>query len=72
MRSGGFPTSTYIGTEGMSPRNDLAGLNLSERPAILVECGNMRNATEAAAFSSPAGRQSYAVAIAAGIETYLA
>jgi N-acetylmuramoyl-L-alanine amidase len=71
MVSGGFATSTYIGSAGLSPRNDLGGLNLSERPAVLVECGNMRNATEAAAFGSPDGRQSYAAAIANGILLYL-
>lgn len=71
MVAGGFVTSTYIGSAGLSPRDDLSGLNLSTRPAVLVECGNMRNATEAAAFSSPDGRQSYASAIAAGILAYL-
>lgn len=71
MVTKGFATSTYIGAEGLSPRDDLGGLNLSERPAVLVECGNMRNATEAAAFSSPAGRATYASAIAAGILAYL-
>jgi N-acetylmuramoyl-L-alanine amidase len=71
MVSAGFPISTYIGSAGLSPRDDLGGLNLSERPAVLVECGNMRNATEAAAFSGPTGRQSYAAAIAAGILAYL-
>jgi N-acetylmuramoyl-L-alanine amidase len=71
MVSAGFETSTYIGTKGLSPRDDLAGMNLSERPAVLVECGNMRNADEAATFSSPEGRQSYANAIAAGIQAYL-
>jgi N-acetylmuramoyl-L-alanine amidase len=71
MVTKGFATSTYIGSAGLSPRDDLGGLNLSERPAVLVECGNMRNATEAAAFSSPEGRQSYAAAIAAGILAYL-
>ncbi|MBB4907100.1 N-acetylmuramoyl-L-alanine amidase [Actinophytocola algeriensis] len=67
----GFATSTYIGSAGLSPRDDLGGLNLSERPAVLVECGNMRNATEAAAFSTPDGRASYATAIAAGVLAYL-
>lgn len=71
MVTKGFATSTYIGSSGLSPRDDLGGLNLSERPAVLVECGNMRNATEAATFSSPDGRQSYAAAIAAGILAYL-
>lgn len=72
MRKTGMPTSTYIGSAGLSPRDDLAGLNLSERPAVLVECGNMRNSGEAAAFASAAGRQRYAEAIAAGILAYLA
>jgi N-acetylmuramoyl-L-alanine amidase len=71
MVSAGFATSTYIGSAGLSPRDDLAGLNLSERPAVLVECGNMRNAAEAATFTDPGGRQSYAAAIAAGIVAYL-
>jgi N-acetylmuramoyl-L-alanine amidase len=71
MVSNGLATSTYIGSAGLSPRADLGGLNLSERPIVLVECGNMRNATEAAAFTSPDGRQSYATAIAAGILAYL-
>ena len=68
----GFPTSTYIGRQGLSARSDLGGLNLSQRPAVLVECGNMRNATEAAAMTSASGRQRYAEAIAAGILAYLA
>ncbi len=71
MVAEGFAVSTYIGTAGLSPRDDLGGLNLSQRPAVLVECGNMRNATEAAKFSSPAGRASYAAAIAAGVLAYL-
>jgi N-acetylmuramoyl-L-alanine amidase len=72
LRSSGFVTSNYIGSDGLSPRNDLAGLNLSERPAALVECGNMRNAAEAAVLSSADGRQRYAAAIADGILAYLA
>ncbi|WP_327222588.1 N-acetylmuramoyl-L-alanine amidase [Kibdelosporangium aridum] len=72
LRSAGFATSTYIGSAGLSPRDDLGGLNLSERPAALVECGNMRNPNEAAVLSSPSGRQRYADAIAAAILAYLA
>jgi N-acetylmuramoyl-L-alanine amidase len=71
LTTDGFATSTYIGSAGLSPRDDLAGLNLSERPSVLVECGNMRNATEAAAFTSPEGRQSYAQGIAHGILAYV-
>ncbi|WP_409184426.1 N-acetylmuramoyl-L-alanine amidase [Amycolatopsis sp. VS8301801F10] len=72
IRDDGFATSTYIGSAGLSPRNDLAGLNLSTRPAVLVECGNMRNADEASQMSSAAGRAHYAQAIAKAIEAYLA
>ncbi|WP_084628690.1 N-acetylmuramoyl-L-alanine amidase [Amycolatopsis nigrescens] len=71
LLSAGFAVSSYIGQSGLSPRDDLAGLNLSERPAALVECGNMRNPAEAAAMSTPSGRQRYADAIAASVQHYL-
>jgi N-acetylmuramoyl-L-alanine amidase len=67
----GFARSTYIGRDGLSPRSDLAGLNLATRPAVLVECANMRNTAEAAVVSSPAGRDRYAAAIAEGILRFL-
>ncbi|MGW5743095.1 N-acetylmuramoyl-L-alanine amidase [Amycolatopsis sp. NPDC003861] len=72
LRTSGFTAANYIGSNGLSARADLAGLNLSTRPAALVECGNMRNATEAARMTSADGRQRYATAIAAAIEAYLA
>lgn len=71
MSAAGLATSNYLGTNGIYPRADLAGLNLSTRPAVLVECGNMRNAAEAAAMTTASGRARYADAIAAGIEAYL-
>jgi N-acetylmuramoyl-L-alanine amidase len=66
-----FPISNYLGKDGLAPRDDLAGLNLSTRPAVLIECGNMRNATEAAQMSTSDGRQHYADAITAGILSYV-
>lgn len=72
LRTSGFTAANYIGSNGLSARADLAGLNLSTRPAALVECGNMRNATEGARMTSADGRQRYATAIATAIETYLA
>ncbi|GAB3720278.1 N-acetylmuramoyl-L-alanine amidase [Amycolatopsis oliviviridis] len=72
IRAGGFPTSNYLGSNGLAPRADLGGLNLSTRPSALVECGNMRNSDEAAAMSSEEGRQQYAAVIAKAIEDYLA
>jgi N-acetylmuramoyl-L-alanine amidase len=48
-----MPVSTYDGTDGISRRDDLAGLNLTTVPKVLVECGNMRNPTDAALLRSP-------------------
>ncbi|MGI5126893.1 N-acetylmuramoyl-L-alanine amidase [Pseudonocardia sp. CA-107938] len=72
LRGAGFATSSYTGTDGLSGRPDLAGLNLSHRPSVLVECANMRNAAEAATVTSPEGRDRYAAAIAAGVLAFLA
>jgi N-acetylmuramoyl-L-alanine amidase len=71
MRAGGFADSDYAGRDGLSPRPDLAGLNLATRPAVLVECANMRNPEDAAVVSSADGRQRYADAISAGVLAFL-
>jgi N-acetylmuramoyl-L-alanine amidase len=42
-----MPTSTYDGQNGLIRRSDLAGLNLTTEPKILIETGNMRNSTDA-------------------------
>jgi N-acetylmuramoyl-L-alanine amidase len=42
-----MPESDYYGHQGLIFRNDLAGLNLTRVPKILIETGNMRNATDA-------------------------
>jgi N-acetylmuramoyl-L-alanine amidase len=67
----GFHPSTYIGSDGLYGRHDLAGLNFAEYPAILVELGNMKNADEAARMESPDGRAKYADAVTQGIVVYL-
>ena len=67
----GFTRSTYIGRDGLSPRRDLAGLNLATRPTALIECANMRNPAEAQTVSLPAGRDHYAAAITDGILRFL-
>ncbi|MBV8290817.1 MAG: N-acetylmuramoyl-L-alanine amidase, partial [Mycobacterium sp.] len=67
----GLQPSTYIGSDGLYGRADLAGLNLSQYPAILVELGNMKNADEAAQMESPDGRAKYAAAVTQGIVGYL-
>jgi N-acetylmuramoyl-L-alanine amidase len=71
MRTAGFPDSNYIGRDGLSPRSDLAGLNLATRPTALVECANMRNPGEAALVTGPEGRARYATALAQGVLAYL-
>ncbi|MGE2816189.1 Rv3717 family N-acetylmuramoyl-L-alanine amidase [Mycobacterium heidelbergense] len=67
----GLRPSTYIGSDGLYGRDDLAGLNLAEYPAILVELGNMKNADEGARMESADGRARYAAAVVQGIAAYL-
>ena len=57
--------------DGLGARDDLAALNLSTRPSVVVECGNMRNPGDAAVLSTAAGRQRIAAALAAGVLAYL-
>ena len=71
LRGAGFSTANYIGSGGLDSRSDIAGLNLAEIPAALVECANMRNPEEAALVSTPDGRARYATAIADGIMAWL-
>lgn len=67
----GYEESTYIGSSGLDGRADLAGLNLAQYPAILIELGNMRNSEEAAQMESEVGRSRYAAAVTQGIVAYL-
>lgn len=66
-----LPRSTYLGHNGYSERDDLAGLNLSTRPAIFVELGNMDNPTDARLQSDPAIRKRLADALYTGISRFL-
>jgi N-acetylmuramoyl-L-alanine amidase len=69
--STGMPISTYDGTDGVVYRDDLAGLNLTMVPKVLIECGNMRNATDAALLVTPAFQQAAAAALASAITAFL-
>lgn len=71
LLSRGLQESNYIGSDGLTGRSDIAGLNLYQHPGILVELGNMRNMGEAALMESPDGRAAYADAIVDGVITYL-
>lgn len=67
----GEPYSDYVGTRGLDVRTDLGGLNLSTVPKVFIECGNMRNAADAARVTSPRFRERVAVALAAGFTAFL-
>ncbi len=67
----GMPVSTYDGVDGLQPRDNLAGLNLTTVPKVLIETGNMRNATDAALLVTPAYQHAAAAAMAQAITLYL-
>ncbi|GAA5083737.1 hypothetical protein GCM10023259_094490 [Thermocatellispora tengchongensis] len=67
----GMPYATYTGHNGLNTRTDLGGLNLSTRPAVFIECGNMNNPGDARKLSDPAFRQRIATSLTAGLTTYL-
>jgi len=66
-----MPVADYYGENGYVFRNDLAGLNLTTVPKILIECGNMRNATDARLMQTPAFQQQLAAAFTAAIVAFL-
>jgi N-acetylmuramoyl-L-alanine amidase len=63
--------SDYYGRNGYISRDDLAGLNLTTMPKVLVECGNMHNAADAALLVRPGVQRGIAAALAAAIIRYL-
>jgi N-acetylmuramoyl-L-alanine amidase len=67
----GEPYANYLGKSGIDVRTDLGGLNLSKVPKVFIECGNMRNATDASRMKSAAWRQQAAQALANGLANYL-
>jgi N-acetylmuramoyl-L-alanine amidase len=66
-----MPESTYSGDQGLMPRDDLAGLNLTTVPKVLIECGNMRNAADARMLVSPAFQRQVAKTLEAAIIAFL-
>ncbi|HEY2693367.1 MAG TPA: N-acetylmuramoyl-L-alanine amidase [Streptosporangiaceae bacterium] len=66
-----MPVSTYEGVNGIMPRNDLAGLNLTRVPKVLIECGNMRNATDASLLVSGRFQRQVAGVLTAAIIRFL-
>ncbi|MET9698738.1 N-acetylmuramoyl-L-alanine amidase [Streptomyces sp. NPDC006529] len=71
-RTTGSAPSNYVGGgTGLVVRDDLGGLNLSTRPKVFIECGNMRDAKDAALLTSPEWREKAAQGIANGIVGFL-
>ena len=66
----GIPYSTYRGKNAIDARDDLGGLNLSTRPKVFIECGNMQNKGDAAKLSDPGFRQRIAESLAKGFTAY--
>ncbi len=67
----GMPESDYYGSHGIEPRDDLAGLNLTTVPKILIECGNMPNPTDARLLTTPRFQRRLAAAFEDAIVTFL-
>ena len=66
--AGATPSSTFPGA--IMNSRDTTSLNLSSRPTVTIEMGNMRNAAEARMRSSAQGQQQYAQWLFAGLEEY--
>ena len=75
IRSGlllnGLPAANYYGVNGIVSRTDLGTLNMSNVPVVMVELGNMKNASDARRMTSPTGRDRYAAGLVQGIRIYL-
>jgi N-acetylmuramoyl-L-alanine amidase len=71
LRHTPIPVSNYYGRDGYVFRSDLAGLNLTTMPKVLVECGNMRNRTDARLLISARVQREIARALADAILAFL-
>jgi N-acetylmuramoyl-L-alanine amidase len=68
----GFSVANYIaGGDGLDERSDLATLNLSDVPVVMLEAGNMRDSGDAGVMTSATGQERYARALALAVRTYL-
>src|SRR5260221_10702783 len=63
--------SNYYGRGGYIFRKDLAGLNLTAVPKVLIECGNMPNRADAAQLTAARVQRQIARALEAAIIRFL-
>jgi N-acetylmuramoyl-L-alanine amidase len=66
-----MPVSDYYGVDGIVPRDDLGGLNLTTVPKVMVECGNMQNAADASLIVTADYQQQVANALTKAITDFL-
>jgi len=72
LRHVGLQVATYIaGGDGLDFRSDLATLNLSDVPTVMVELGNMRNARDAHRMTSRRGQATYARGLERAVRRFL-
>ncbi|MFD5430156.1 N-acetylmuramoyl-L-alanine amidase [Streptomyces sp. NPDC127084] len=69
--TGNAPANYINKGSGLDVRGDLGGLNMSRVPKVFIECGNMRDAKDAALLKSPEWRQKAARGMADGILAHL-
>jgi N-acetylmuramoyl-L-alanine amidase len=75
MRGGlidaGLTIANYYATNGLVTRTNLGTLNWSDVPIVMIELGNMKNATDAGRMTTRQGRTQYSNGIVLGIRRYL-
>ena len=65
------PPNTWVGTGQMSAARSGQTATLLPTGKVLIECGNMRNATDATLLTSPRFQRKVAAALASAIVTFL-
>lgn len=68
LKTQGFPTNP---AGPYTPRSDIATINHSAAPVVMLELLEMKNAEDAALAQDPAAQQRYATAIADGITNWI-
>lgn len=72
LRQLGLSVADYVaGGDGLDFRSDLATINLSDMPTVMVELGNMRSPRDARRMTSKAGRATYARGLALAVRRFL-
>lgn len=70
-RTTGMPPADYIGDGGLSERDDLGGLNLSDVPVVFLEAGNMRHPGDAALLIDEEFQSAVARAVVDAVTAFL-